>query len=52
MEKDLVKIQVALVVAEEGRRKAEAGTARFEVEQTSLLLELGATKDEVSSLNS
>ena len=39
-------------IAEEGRCKAEVETARLEVEWTSLLLELRATKDEVSSLYS
>ena len=37
---------------EEGRRKAEARITRLEVEQTSLLLKLGATKEEVFSLHS
>ena len=37
---------------EDGGYKAGARTTRLEVERTSLLLELGATKDEVSSLNS
>ena len=32
--------------------KAEAKTVRLEVERTSLMLEIGATKDEVSSLHS
>ena len=40
------------MVAEEARRNVEAGTSLFEVEQTSLRLELGAAKDEVSSLHS
>ena len=31
----------------EARHKAEAETARLEVERMSLLLEIGATKDEV-----
>ena len=37
---------------EEARRKAKAKAARLEVERTSLLLEIGAAKDEVSSLHS
>ena len=37
---------------EETKCKAEAETAHLEVEQTSLLLELGVEKDEVSSLQS
>ena len=49
---DLARVQEALAAAEEGRRKAKVGNARFEVERTSLLLELGASKDEVSSLHS
>ena len=34
------------------RRKVKIETSRLEVERTSLLLELGAAKDEVSSLHS
>ena len=37
---------------EEGRHKADVETAFLEIERTSLLLELGATKDEVSFLYS
>ena len=51
-EEDLIRVQAALVAVEEGRPKVEAWTARLEVERTSLLLEIGATKDEVSSLHS
>ena len=50
--KDLVRVQEALAAAEEGRRKVEAETTRLEVERTSLLLELGATKYEVSFIYS
>ena len=39
-------------VAEETRRKAEAGAAGLEVERTSLLLDIGAAKNEVSYLQS
>ena len=39
-------------VAEKARRKVESEAARLEVDQTSLLLELGMVKDEVSSLQS
>ena len=39
-----------MVVTKEARRKAKAEFARREVEQTLLVLEIGATKDEVSSL--
>ena len=48
----LARVQDALVIAEEARRKVEAKVASLEVEQTSLLLEVGATKDEVSTLQS
>ena len=48
----LAKVQDALAVAEEARRKAEAKATHLEVERTSLLLEIGASKDEVSSLHS
>ena len=41
-----------LAAVEEGRHKAEAETTRLEVEQTSLLLELKDTKDELTFLNS
>ena len=37
---------------EEARCRAEAEVASLEVKQTSILLEVGATKDEVSSLQS
>ena len=59
VKEDLARVQGALAVAEgakaatnEARRKAEAKAARLEVEWTSLLLELGTTKDEVSSFQS
>ena len=52
VEKDLSRVQEALAVEEEGKRKEEAEIARLEVERTSLLLEIGATKDKVSSLHS
>ena len=51
-EEDLVRVQEALAAAEEGRCKAEARTTCLEVEWTSLLLELRAAKDEVSSFHS
>ena len=50
MEDDLARVQSALVIMEEVKCKVEAEAARLEVERTSLLLEIGATKDEVSSL--
>ena len=37
---------------DEARHKAEVMVASLEVERTSLLLEIEAAKDEVSSLNS
>ena len=40
------------MVAEKARCKAEAEAARLEVEQMSLLLEIGAAKDKVSFLHS
>ena len=52
VEDELAKVQDALVVAEEARCKAEAKAAPLEVEQTSLLLEIRAAKDEVSFLQS
>ena len=48
----MVRVRDTLVVAEEAKRKAEAETTHLEVERTFLLLDLGATKDEVSSLQS
>ena len=51
-EDKLARVQDALVVAEEAKLKAEAEAALLEVERTSLLLEIGAAKDEVSSLHS
>ena len=51
-EDDLARVQEALMVTDEARRKAEAETVRLEVERTSLLLELGVAKDEVFSLHS
>ena len=50
MENDLARVQEALVIAKEARCKAKVEVASMEVEQTSFLLEVGATKDEVSSL--
>ena len=52
MEGVLAKVQEALAVAKEARHKAEAETSRLEVDRTSLLLELGAAKYEVSFLHS
>ena len=48
----MARVKEALAAVEEGRCKAEAEIVLFEVERTSLLLELRVTKDEVSSLHS
>ena len=40
------------MAVEEARRKADVEAASLEVEQTSLLLEIETTKNEVSSLHS
>ena len=48
----MVAAEEARAVVEKARCKAEAETARLEVEQTSILLEIGVAKDEVSSLHS
>ena len=49
---DLNRVQGALVAEEEDGHKLEAEVACLAVERTSLLLELGASKDEVYSLHS
>ena len=49
---DLTRDRDALAAGEEDGRRIEAEFARLEVERTSLLLELEASKDEVSSLHS
>ena len=51
-EDDLARVQDALVIGEEARLKAKAEVASLEVELTSLMLEAGTTKDEVSYLQS
>ena len=51
-ENDLARVQSALAATEEAKRKAESETACLEVERMSLLLEIGAAKDEVCSLQS
>ena len=50
--KELARVQDALAATEEASRKAEAKAARLEVERTSLMLDIRAAKDEVSSLQS
>ena len=52
VEDKMARVQDALAVAEEARCNAEAEAALLEVERTSLLLEIGMAKDEVSSLHS
>ena len=52
LEDDMARVRDALAVVKEAKRKAEAETACLVVERTSLLLELGVAKDEVSSLQS
>ena len=58
-EGDLAKVQDALVVmeeakvvAKEAKREAKAEVGLLDVEQTSLLLEIGVAKDKISSLHS
>ena len=52
VEDDLARVREALVVAEKARRKAWAEASHLKVERTSLLLELGAAKDDISSFHS
>ena len=51
-EDDLGRVRDTLAVVEEAKCKAKSKTAHLEVERTSLLLELGAEKDKVSSFQS
>ena len=48
----MARVQDALAVARETRRKTEAEDGRLDVELTSLLLEIRAARDELSSLHS
>ena len=50
VEFELARVQKALAIAEEARRKAEDEASRQADEQVSLLLELGTCKDEVSAI--
>ena len=50
VEVDLTKALNSLAAAEEGGCRSEAELARIEAERESLLLELEASKGEVSSL--
>ena len=49
VESELVRVQNALAVSEEARRKAKDEASRLAVEPVSLLLELETSKDEVSA---
>ena len=50
MESELARVQNAMVVADEAKRKAEDEASHLTIERVSLLLELGTSKDEVSAL--
>ena len=49
VESELDRVQNALAVSKEARRKTEDEASRLAVERVSLLLELGTSKDEVSA---
>ena len=51
-EDDLTRVRDALAATEEDGRGLKAKVARLTVERTSLLLELDASRDEVSTLHS
>ena len=51
VEDNLARVLDALAVAEEDGRRLEAEIACLAIERKSLLLELEASKDEVSSLH-
>ena len=50
VESELARVQNALAVSEEARRKAKDKASRLAVKRVSLILELGTSKDEMSSL--
>ena len=50
VESELARVQNALAIIEEARRKAENEAICLAVERVSLLLELGTRKDEMSAL--
>ena len=50
VESELARVQNAPADAEEARRKTEDKARHLAVEQVSLLLEIGTSKDEVSAL--
>ena len=52
VEDDLARAQSSLATVEEAKRKVKIKTSSLEVEGTSVLLEIGAAKDEVCSLQS
>ena len=52
MEDDQARAQGALAVVEEAKRKVESEIAHLEFERMSLLLKIGAVKDEACSLQS
>ena len=50
VESELARVQNALSVAEEAKRKAEDEASRLAIERVSLLLELETSKDEMFAL--
>ena len=50
VESELARVQNALVVSKEAKRKAEDEASRLTVERVSLLLELETCKNEVSAI--
>ena len=51
-EEELARVRVAIEAVEEVRRMVKVEVARPEVERTSLMLDIAAAKDEVSSFQS
>ena len=51
-EEELAGVRVAIEAVEEARCMVDVEVARLEVERTSLMLDIGADKDEVSSFQS
>ena len=50
VESELARVQHALAVSEEARRKVEYEVSHLAVERVSLLLDLGTSNDEISAL--
>ena len=50
VESELARVQHALAVSEEAKRKKEYEVSRLSIERVSLLLEFGTSKDEMSAL--